>query len=107
VALQGRDLAEPFRFRLCFGLEKLPASIKTTEIEIPGMRLAVAIFKDSKGCPFYGRKYSRSKGCTTLQLPSTSSRLLAKRFTTSHTRQQIIQTDDIRRKITPCGKFIR
>ena len=47
VALQGCDLAEPFRFRLGFGLEKLPASIKRTKIEIPGMRLAVAIFKDS------------------------------------------------------------
>jgi hypothetical protein len=32
---------------------------------------------------------------------------MAKRFTTSHTRQQIIQTDDIRRKITLCEKSIR
>jgi hypothetical protein len=47
VALQGCDLAEPFCFRLGFGLEKLPASIKRTEIEIPGMRFAVAIFEDS------------------------------------------------------------
>jgi len=33
VALQGCDLAEPFCFGLCFGLEKLPASIKRTKIE--------------------------------------------------------------------------
>ena len=54
------------------------------------------------------QKFSfRSRACTTLQLPSTSSLLRAKHSTTSHTRQQIIQTDDIRRKITLCGKFIR
>jgi hypothetical protein len=47
VALQGCDLPEPFSFRFCFGLEKLPASIKRTKIEIPGMRFAVAIFEDS------------------------------------------------------------
>jgi hypothetical protein len=61
VALQGCDLAEPFCFRLGFGLEKLPASIKRTEIEILGMRLAVAIFKDSKGWPLHGRKYPRKR----------------------------------------------
>jgi hypothetical protein len=61
VALQGCDLAEPFRFRLGFGLEKLPASIKRTKIEIPGMRLAVAIFKDSKGWSLHGRKYSQKR----------------------------------------------
>src|SRR4029077_8302004 len=48
-------------FRLGFGLEKLPASIKRTKIEIPGMRLAVAIFEDSKGWPLHGRKYSQKR----------------------------------------------
>jgi hypothetical protein len=47
MALQRRDLAEPFRFRLGFSLEKLPTSIKRTEIEIPGMCLAVATLEDS------------------------------------------------------------
>ena len=47
VALKSCDLPEPFCFRLGFGLEKLPPSIKRTKIEIPGMRLAVSIFKDS------------------------------------------------------------
>jgi len=56
VALQGCDLPEPFSLGLCFGLEKLPASIKRTEIEIPGMRFAVAIFEDSKGWAFHGLK---------------------------------------------------
>jgi hypothetical protein len=56
VAFQGRDLAEPFRFSFGFGLEKLPASIKRTEIKIPGMRFAVAIFEDSKGWAFRGPK---------------------------------------------------
>jgi hypothetical protein len=56
VAFQGRDLAEPFSFRFRFGLEKLPASIKRTEIKIPGMRFAVAIFEDSKGWAFHGPK---------------------------------------------------
>src|SRR5215471_6318201 len=50
--------------------------------------------------------HSRSRPCTTLQLPNTSSQLRAKHSTTSHMRQQIIQTDDIRRKITLFGKFI-
>jgi len=56
VALQGCHLPEPFSFRFGFGLEKLPASIKRTKIEIPGMGLAVAIFKDSKSWPLHGRK---------------------------------------------------
>jgi hypothetical protein len=56
VAFQGRDLAEPFRFSFGFGLEKLPASIKRTEIKIPGMRFAVAIFEDTKGWAFRGPK---------------------------------------------------
>ena len=42
VARQSCDLAKPFCFRFGFGLEKLPASIKRTEIEIPGMRFTVA-----------------------------------------------------------------
>ena len=46
----------PFRFG--FGLEKLPASIKRTEIEIPGMRFTVAIFEDSKGWSFHGREHT-------------------------------------------------
>ena len=37
VALQGCDLAEPFGFGFGFGLEKLPASIKRTKIEIIGV----------------------------------------------------------------------
>jgi hypothetical protein len=41
---------------LRFGLEKFPASIKRTEIKIPGMRFAVAIFEDSKGWAFHGPK---------------------------------------------------
>lgn len=56
VALQGCDLPEPFRLGLRFGLEKLPASIKRTEIEIPGMRFAVAIFENSKGGALRGLK---------------------------------------------------
>lgn len=53
---QGCDLPEPFSFGFRFGLEKLPASIKRTEIEIPGMCFAVAIFEDSKGWAFHGPK---------------------------------------------------
>src|SRR4029450_3670607 len=56
VALQGWDRSGPFRVGFGFGLEKLPASIKRTEIEIPGMRFAVAIFEDSKGWAFHGPK---------------------------------------------------
>src|SRR5205823_8090140 len=59
VALQGCDLTEPFCFRLGFGLEKFSASIKRTEIKIPGMRFAVAIFEDSEGWSFHGRKYAQ------------------------------------------------
>jgi hypothetical protein len=55
VALQGCDLAQSFRFRLGFGLEKLPASVKRTEVEIPGMRFAVTIFEDSKRWTFHNR----------------------------------------------------
>jgi len=61
VALEGCDLPEPFRFRFGFGLEKLPAWIKRTKIEISGMRLAVAIFEDSKSWSLHGRKYSRKR----------------------------------------------
>ena len=56
VALQSCDLPKPFRFSFRFGLEKLPGSIKRTEIKIPGMRFAVAIFEDSKGWAFRGPK---------------------------------------------------
>jgi hypothetical protein len=56
VAFQGCDLPKPFRFSFSFRLEKLPASIKRTEIEIPGMRFAVAIFEDSKGWAFHDPK---------------------------------------------------
>ncbi len=42
MARQGCDLAKLFCFRFGFGLEKLPASIKRTEIEVPGMRFTVA-----------------------------------------------------------------
>src|SRR4029453_19661420 len=60
VALECYDLAGSFCFRLGFGLEKLSASIKRTEIEIPGMRFAVAIFEDSKGWPLHSRNIRRS-----------------------------------------------
>jgi hypothetical protein len=56
VALQGCNLAEPFRFSFCFRLEKLSPSIKRTKIKIPGMRFAVAIFEDSKGWAFHDPK---------------------------------------------------
>ena len=58
MAFQGCDLPEPFRFRIGFGLEKLPAFVKWTEIEIPGMGFAVAIFKDSETWSFHGREYT-------------------------------------------------
>jgi hypothetical protein len=64
---------------------KMPTAT-TSELSVPRFPLAQNRVRFDKLCSAGRRRsfYSRSRVCTTLQLPSTSSLLRAKRFTTSH-----------------------
>src|SRR5262249_36982641 len=109
MPLRAASLTQKWKPTAIFTLRFKTPKATTLEQSVPKFPLAQNGVRFGKLCSGGRSKsfHSRSRPCTTLQLPNTSSLLRAKRFTTSHTRQQIIQTDDIRRKITLCGKFIR
>src|SRR5712691_7792064 len=105
VVLLTQKLKQTAIFTLRF---RMPTAT-TPELSAPKFPLGQNGVRFDKLCSA-GRSrsfHSRSRACTTLQLPSTSSPLRAKHSTTSHTRQPIIQIGERRQKITLFGKFIR
>src|SRR5262249_4052174 len=108
MRLPAASLTQKWKQTATYTLRFKTPTARTAELSVQRFLLAQNGVRFDKLCSA-GRSrsfHSRSRQCTTSQLPSTLSLLRAKRFTTSHTRQQIIQTADIRQRITPCGKFI-
>src|SRR6266436_9036316 len=107
MRLRAESLTQKWKQTVTFTLRFKMLTARTPELSAPKFLLAQNGVRFDKWCSA-GRSrsfHSRSRACTTLQLPSTSSLLRAKHSTTLRTRQQIIQTDDIHRRITLCGKF--
>src|SRR6478672_8133297 len=99
-AIRGASLMQKWKQTAIFTLRFKMLTARTPELSAPKFLLAQNGVRFGKLCSA-GRSrssHSRSRACMTLQLRSPSSLLRAKHSTTSHTRQQIIQTDDIRRK---------
>jgi len=100
MRLRGASLMQKWKQTAIFTLRFKMLTARTPELSAPKILLAQNGVRFGKLCSA-GRSrsfHSRSRACMTLQLRSPSSLLRAKHSTTSHTRQQIIQTDDIRRK---------
>ena len=96
MRLRAALLTQKWKQTVIFTLRFKMLTARTPELSAPKFLLAQNGVRFDKWCSA-GRSrsfHSRSRACTTLQLPSTSSPLRAKPFATLLTHQRIIQTGD-------------